>query len=108
MWVIRMQLGEDNEHDLKALFDHMNKESDVSGSGIHLLSLAEVLHNMGKFDLAERMLKRLLSELPLNDPSLQRVYWSLGLVTKDKGEYGDRLEWFIKVLELYIKIKSYN
>ncbi|CAF1054304.1 unnamed protein product [Adineta ricciae] len=78
---------------------------------IHLLSLAKVLHNMGRIDLAERMLKRLLSELPSNDPSLQRVYWPRGLVTKDKGDYDDSQEWFNKVLELYIIVSvamSYN
>ncbi|CAF4782242.1 unnamed protein product, partial [Rotaria sp. Silwood2] len=40
---------------------------------------------MGKFDLAEKYYRRLLSELPSNDPSLGALYHNLSMVADAKG-----------------------
>ncbi|CAF4888141.1 unnamed protein product, partial [Rotaria socialis] len=66
--IIRMTLCSDDNNDLKQLYDHMKNEYDREET--NLLSLGDVLRNMGKFDLAEKYYRRWLSELPSNDPSL--------------------------------------
>ncbi|CAF1196075.1 unnamed protein product, partial [Adineta ricciae] len=106
MWVIEMQLCDDNEHDLKMLFDHMKKDYGSGDGKVDLRSLGVVLRRMGKPELAEKMLQRHLNELPPNDPSLGCVYWSLGIVTQDKGDYDASLKWFEKSLEIYMKTDS--
>ncbi|CAF0880744.1 unnamed protein product [Adineta ricciae] len=106
MWVIKMQLCGDNEHDLKTLFDHMKKDYGGGDGEVDLRSLGVVLRRMGKLELAEKILQRHLNELPPNDPSLRRVYWSLGMVTRDKGDYDASLKWFEKSLEIYMKANS--
>jgi len=42
---------------------------------VNLRSFGHVLHKMGKYDMAEKIYHRLLTELPPNDPSLGNVYW---------------------------------
>ncbi len=103
IWVIRMKLCGDDDDDLKKLFDHMKKEYGGGNNEVNLLSFGNVLRRMGKYDLAEKMYRRLLNELPSNDPSLSGLYWSLGLVTKDKGDYDSSLRWFHESLEIYMR-----
>ncbi|CAF1098951.1 unnamed protein product [Adineta ricciae] len=106
MWVIEMQLCGDSEHGLKALFDY-NKEEYGGGDGeVDLRSFGVVLRMMGKIVLAAKMLQRHLNELPPNDPSLQRVYWSFGMIMKKKGDYDASLILFKKSLEIYLKTNS--
>ena len=100
IWMIRMKLCGDDEHDLKKLFDHMKKEYGGGDNEVSLRSFGDVLRQMGKYDLAEKMYRRLLDELSSNDPSLSDLYYSLGILTKDKGEYDSSLQWFNKSLEI--------
>lgn len=67
---------------------------------VDLRSFGDVLYKMGKFDLAEKMYHRVLKELPPNDPSIDKLYYSLGLVTNGKGEYDLSLQWYSKSLEI--------
>jgi tetratricopeptide (TPR) repeat protein len=104
IWIIQMKLCGDDEHGLKKLFDHMKKEYAGGDDEVNLRSFGNVLRRMGKYDLAEKMYCRLLNELPPNDSSLSALYYSLGSVTKDKGDYDSSLQWFHKSLE--IKMRS--
>src|SRR5437868_516982 len=85
MSIIRMTLCSDHDNDLKQLYDHMRNEYHREET--NLLSLGDVMLDMGKFDLAEKYYCRLLSELPSNDPSLSDLYQRLGRVADAKGEY---------------------
>ena len=105
---IHMELCDDDEHDLKDLFDHMKKEYDGGNEEVNLRSFGQVLREMGKYDLAEKIYHRLLSELPPNDPSLADLYWNLGVVTLDKGAYDSSLEWYKKSLMIHEKKGSSN
>ena len=103
-----MKLCGDDEHQLKKLFDHMKKEYGGGDNEVNLRSFGDVLRRMGKYDLAEKMYRRLLDELPPNDPSLHQLYYSLGLVTKDKGEYDASLQWFDKSLKIQMQTDPSN
>ncbi len=108
IWMIEMKLCGDDEHDLKKLFDHMKKQYGGGDNEASLHSFGDVLLQMGKYDLAEKMYRRLLAELSPNDLSLSGLYWSLGLVTEDKGEYDSSLQWFNKSLEIKMQTNSSN
>ena len=106
--MIHMELCGDDEHDLKKLFDHMKKELDGENEEVNLHSFGKVLYRMGKYDLAEKIYHRLLSELPPNDPSLADLYYDLGRVTHDKAVYDSSLEWYQKSLMIHEKKGSSN
>ena len=72
MWMVRIRFCGDEEHDMKKLFEHMKKDYGGGNNEVSLQQFGQVLHAMGKFDLAEKCYRRLLSELPPNDPSLGR------------------------------------
>jgi len=100
IWIIQMRLCSDDHHHLKELFVHMKKTYADSNKEITLLSFGRVLHQMGKFDLAEKIYERLLKELPSNDPSCSDLYYSLGVVTMNKGDYNTCVQWFEKTLKI--------
>ena len=102
IWIIRMQLCSDDDHQLKDLFAHMKKTYADDNKEMNLLSFGRVLHQMGQFDLAEKFYERYLRELPIDDPSRSDVYYSLGLLTMNKGDYDQCIERFQETL----KIKS--
>jgi tetratricopeptide (TPR) repeat protein len=104
MSIIRMTLCSDHDNDLKQLYDHMKNEYHREET--NLLSLGDVMLKMGKFDLAEKYYRRLLSELPSNDPSLSALYQRLGMVADAKGEYDTSLEWYQKSLEILVRTNS--
>ncbi|CAF4477491.1 unnamed protein product [Rotaria sp. Silwood2] len=103
MSMIRMTLCSDDDNDLKQLYDHMKNEYHREET--NLLSLGNVLRKMGKFDLAEKYYRRLLSELPSNYPSFSRLYHNLGMVADDKGDYDTSLEWYQKSLEILVRTR---
>ena len=99
MWIIRLVLCSDDDHDLKTLFEHMNKEYYHEDSS--LLSFGDVLRRMGKFDDAETYYHWYLSELPPHHRKIADCYQSLGQVAHDKGDYQTSLDWYHKALYLY-------
>ena len=106
--MIHMELCGDDEHDLKELFDHMKNKYGGGNEEVNLHSFGKVLYRMGKYDLAEKIYHRLLSELPPNDPSLGDLYWNLGVVTSNKSAYDSSLEWFQKSLVIHERKGSSN
>jgi len=106
--MIHMELCDDDEHDLKELFDHMKNKLGGGNKEVNLRSFGIVLHQMGKYDSAEKIYHRLLAELPSNDPSLASLYGNLGNLTDDKAAYDSSLEWYQKSLVIHEKKGSSN
>ena len=100
-WVISMHLCSDKESGLKDLFDYMKKDYGGGDKTVHLLSFSDVLRNMGRCDLAEKIYSRLLAELPTSDPSIFKLYYSLGCMMLNKNDYDASLGMFNKSLEIY-------
>jgi tetratricopeptide (TPR) repeat protein len=97
VWIVRMTLCSDDEHDLKQVLAYMKKQT---GSGeTNLQTLGKVLLQMGNFDLAEKYFKRLLKELPSNHPLLPSLYEDLGQVASQTGNFNISIEWHKKSLE---------
>ena len=106
IWIIKMKLCSDDQHDLKILFDHMKEEYGGGDNEVNLHSFGDVLHRMGKYNLAEKMYRRLLDELPSDDPAVGDLYWVLGSLNNDKGEYESSLQWFDKSLKMKMQTRS--
>jgi tetratricopeptide (TPR) repeat protein len=108
IWKIQMDLCGDDEYDLKNLFNHIKNEYGCGENEVDLQSFGNVLHQMGKYDLAEKIYHRLLVETPSNDPSYSHLCYSLGMLTKDIKQYDLSLQWFQKSLEITISKDSVN
>lgn len=94
---IRMTLCSENEHDLKEALMYMKQQT---GNGeTNLRVFAKTLCKMGKFDLAEQYLTRLLKQIPSRDPLCSSVYEDLSEVASQLGEYDKSMEWLQKSLE---------
>jgi tetratricopeptide (TPR) repeat protein len=103
MWIVRMRLCGDDEHDMKKLFDHMKKDYGGGNDEVDILAFGRVLRRMGKYELAEKFYRRLLHDVPSNDPSLSDLFYSLGVVTMDTGDYDSSLQWFHKSLDIIMR-----
>ena len=98
LWIIKMTLCSDDEHDLKQLLKHMK---DQNGYGeTNLSTLAKIVWKMGKFNLAEKYYHRLINQIPLNDPLLIKLYEDLGDITSHQGDYDSSIQWYNKALEI--------
>jgi tetratricopeptide (TPR) repeat protein len=103
-WVIHMTLCNDSDHHLSQLVEHMKIESEDYQP--NLTSLGLLLWKMGKYELAEKYLRRSLAEISSDDPSLGPAYLNLGLVIAEKGEYAESLRWYEKALMIYMQIQA--
>ena len=99
-WIVHMELCDDDEHDMRQLFEHMKKDYGGGNDQVNTLAFGRVLHQMGKYELAEKFYRRLLHEVPLRDPTLSDLYYSLGVVLMDIGDYDSSLQWLNKSLEI--------
>jgi tetratricopeptide (TPR) repeat protein len=108
IWIIQLILCGDDEHDLKNLFEYMKESHADSDNEATLLSFGQVLYKMSKYDQAEKYYYRLLNEPLLNNSSRSHLYYSLGLVTMDKGNYDLSLMWLNKSLEIKMQTNPYE
>ncbi|CAF4492407.1 unnamed protein product [Rotaria sp. Silwood2] len=98
VWVIRMILCSDNEHELKHVLMDMKQQF---GSGkMDLRTLGRLLSEMNKPDLAEKYFIRLLEQLPLDDPLRYDLYKDLGKFASQAGNFDKCMEWRQKAIAL--------
>ncbi|CAF1450252.1 unnamed protein product, partial [Rotaria sordida] len=104
MWIIRMTLCSDDEHNLKQVLIHMRQQ--IGGGETNLQTLGKVLWKMGKLDLAEKYFNRLLKELSPNDPLLSSLYEDLGELASQAGNYDMSVQWHQKLLAIKIPLRA--
>ncbi|CAF4138303.1 unnamed protein product, partial [Adineta steineri] len=85
IWIIKMTLCNDNQHDLKQVLMYMKQQ--IESEETNLRTLGKLLWEMGKLDLAEKYLNRLLQELPPNDLLHISLYEDLGKLASQRGDY---------------------
>ncbi|CAF0769546.1 unnamed protein product [Adineta steineri] len=98
IWIIKMTLCNDDEHDLKQVLMYMKQQ--IENEETNLRTLGKLLWKMGKFDLAEKYFNRLLQELPSSDPLLSSLYEDLGELASQTGDYDMSVQWHQKFLAI--------
>ncbi|CAF2779085.1 unnamed protein product [Rotaria sp. Silwood2] len=97
VWIIRMTLCSDDEHDLKQVLVDMKQQL---GTGeVDLQTLGKLLWDMGKFDLAEKYFNRLLEQLSPSSHLLGNLYEDLAKLASHVGDYDKSVQWRKKALE---------
>ncbi|CAF4207884.1 unnamed protein product, partial [Adineta steineri] len=96
IWIIKMTLCNDDEHDLKQVLMYMKQQ--INSEQTNLRTFAKLLWEMGKFDLAEKYFNRLLQELSLNDTLHISLYEDLGKLASQRGDYDMSMKWRQKLL----------
>ncbi|CAF1223031.1 unnamed protein product, partial [Didymodactylos carnosus] len=100
IWVADLDLCNEDDHELKQVFDHMKKEM---ASKTTFISLGNLLSKMGELDKAEKYYKRLLNGLAVDDPCIAECYLGLGIVAGQKGENDLALMNYEKALNIQLK-----
>ena len=98
IWRIRMNLSSEDDHQLKSLLTYLKSQS--KDKEMSLMSFANVLRRMGKFDDAEKYYHRYLHKIPSDQKSLDQCYYSLGIVAIEKDDLNSSLELLNKSLEI--------
>ncbi|CAF3699654.1 unnamed protein product [Adineta steineri] len=98
IWIIKMTLCNDDEHDLKQVLMYMKHQ--INSEETNLRTLGKLLWKMGKLDLAEKYFNRLLQELPSNDPLVSSLYEDLGELASQTGNYDMSVQWHQKSLAI--------
>ncbi len=108
LWMVRIKLCGDDEYKLNEVFDELRKEYGNGEKEINLRFFGDILRQMGKYDQAENIYRRLLNELSANDPCLAHLYRSIGILYRAKMEYDSSLQWFHKALSIQTQRYSSN
>ncbi|CAF5040802.1 unnamed protein product [Rotaria sp. Silwood1] len=91
VWIIRMILCSDNEHELKHVL--MDMKQKLESGETNLRTLGKLLSEMNKSDLAEKYFIRFTEQLSLNDSLLDDLYEDLGKVAAQAGNFDKGMEW---------------
>jgi tetratricopeptide (TPR) repeat protein len=100
LWIIQMILSNNNDENLKILFDNIKSEYNGIDEETNLISFGNILYKMGKYDLAEKYFHRLLSDLPNDHHDISRCYHALGILALIKDNYELSLQWHNKSLKI--------
>ncbi|CAF3995019.1 unnamed protein product [Rotaria sordida] len=103
IWIIKMQLAEDNDHDLKKLFNQLKADFGVGENEADLQAFGNVLQHMGKYDLAEKIYSGLHEQCSSDDASFSRLCVSFGMLYKERKDYDRSLQWFQRALDRKIR-----
>ena len=106
VWIIRMTLYSDNEHDLKQVLIYMKQQTGTGETDLQ--TLGKVLGEMGKLDLAEKYFTRFVEQLPSNDPLLIDLYEDLGKLASQREDYDISMQWYRKSLTLKEQLEKQN
>ncbi|CAM4838818.1 unnamed protein product [Rotaria magnacalcarata] len=104
VWIVRMTLCSDDQHDLKQVL--LDMKDHFLSHEINLRTLAKLLWEMGKPTLAEKYFIRLLEQLPLQDPLLGDLYHDLGRLASHVGNLDKSMKWHEKASALKIQNQS--
>ncbi len=103
-WIIHMTLCNDSDHHLSQLVEGMEMESETYQA--NLSSFGLLLWKMGKYELAEKYLRRHLDQTSSDETSLGSTYINLGLAVGEKGDYAESLRLYNRALLIYMQTRA--
>ena len=99
VWIIRLTLCSELDHDLKPITEHL--KTRYSDNKTNLVSLGNLLLDMGRYDEAEKYFRRFLNSTSMEDPNVNALCLHLfGMVDMRRGDYEPSLRWFNKSLAI--------
>ncbi|CAF1384554.1 unnamed protein product [Rotaria sordida] len=98
IWIIKMQLVEDDDHDLKKLFIQLKADYGGGENETDLKSFGDVLQLMGKYDSAEKVYSGLRKTYAPDDSSFSHLCVSYGMLNKERKNFDRSLRWFQRAL----------
>jgi tetratricopeptide (TPR) repeat protein len=96
VWIIRMTLCSEEEHDLKQVL--MDMKQQIGNGRTNLRKLGHLLWDMGELKLAEKYFNRLLKQLPTNDLLHINLYEGLAKLASQKGDHEISMKWYQKAV----------
>ncbi|CAF2513802.1 unnamed protein product [Rotaria sp. Silwood2] len=99
IWTIQMQLAEDNDNNLKKLFEQLKSDYGGDEDEADLKSFGDVLQHMGKYDLAEKIYIDLRKKCTPDDSSYSQLCFSFGMLYKERKDFDRSLQWFQRALD---------
>jgi tetratricopeptide (TPR) repeat protein len=106
VWIIKMTLCSDNEHDLKQVLTDMKDRNGIRDGETNFHTLGKLLWNMGKLDLAEKYYTRFITEISPNDQLLKTLYAELSDMASQQGEFDKSIQLFTKSREIRNQLPS--
>ncbi|CAF3495627.1 unnamed protein product [Rotaria sp. Silwood1] len=101
--IIRSTLCSNSDHDVQAVFDYVKKQ--YGDAETTTLSFGIVLGLMGKYNEAEKYIRRLIKELPSDHEDIAACYHDLGEILDKKGDYDSSLQSHQKALEIMLQTR---
>jgi tetratricopeptide (TPR) repeat protein len=104
LYTIEMTLYSDTDHEFKQIFDDIKKRY---GDGeLDLLTFAQILKDLDRFNEAEEYANRYLESLPADHDDAIRCYNLLGSVALARADFENSLNWYNKALEFRMRKSS--
>ncbi|UJR12364.1 hypothetical protein I4U23_016541 [Adineta vaga] len=97
IWMINIELVNDEVDELKSLFESMKNEI---AQETDFLSLGNLFRVRGKIDEAEKYFKREIRSVPEHHPNSWRCCASLGNIAADRGRFDQAYDYLTAALEL--------
>ncbi|CAF0854292.1 unnamed protein product [Rotaria sordida] len=104
IWVIHLSLCSDQDNDLKYRIDQIKRQYNDQENNV--FSFGSILHQMKKYDDAEKYYRRLLTEFSDDYKQTGLCYYHLGRVYSGKGNYKDSIKWYEKSLKIMMETMS--
>ena len=99
IWIVRLTLCSELDHDLKPIINYL--KTRYIEKETNLLSLGNLLLDMGRYDEAEKYFRRFINNTSLDDPNLSAFCLHLlGMVDMKRGDHELSLRWFNKSLNI--------
>ena len=103
--IISIKLCSNDDDAFRNVFECLKRDfgGEVAGyeTEANLNSFATILFNMGRFDLADKLFRRLYNELPPTHGDRARYCHNIGNAALERGQYRESLRWLNRALNLY-------
>jgi tetratricopeptide (TPR) repeat protein len=99
LWQVELTLTSDNDPQLLALTEYMSEE--ITGS-TGWDRLGHLMFRLGQFNKAEELYEILLKQTT-NEDREAYLYYMLGMIKDEQGEYAEAIDFYEKSLEIWRK-----
>ncbi|CAF1241946.1 unnamed protein product [Didymodactylos carnosus] len=95
-WLATLEMCSEDDQNLKGVYEH---EKQQLGERTNLISLGNLLDDMGEYEKGHRYFEKVLHELVADSPDISKCYEGLGSIVAHRGDYNSALALYNKALE---------